>query len=163
MNVESVIVRHMTVNDVPAVMEIDRLSLPTPWSERGFHYELTENPASCLLLAERFPQILGFIGFWRLVDEAHISTLGVLPDQRRQGIGSMLLREAIKQAMTRGALLVTLEVRQSNLAAINLYHKHGFEVVDRRVGYYRDNQENAILMTLKDLGGTIAAAHGGEG
>jgi len=149
-----VTVRGMTPDDVPAVMVIDRLSLRTPWSERSFQYELTENPASCLLLAEReggIPKIVGFIGFWMLIDEAHISTIAVHPDCRRQGIGGILVREAIRQAIERGAELATLEVRQSNQGAISLYQKYDFEFTGRRVGYYRDNQEDAILMTRRDL------------
>ncbi len=153
-NSHPVTVRGMTPDDVPAVMVIERLSLQTPWSERSFHFELTENPASCLLLAERegdVPQIVGYIGFWMLIDEAHISTIAVHPDCRRQGIGGMLVREAIRQAMARGAELATLEVRQSNQGAISLYQKHDFEFVGRRVQYYRDNKEDAILMTRMDL------------
>ena len=153
-NSHPVTVRGMTTDDVPAVMVIDRLSLRTPWSERSFQYELTENPASCLLIAEHeadVPQIVGFIGFWMLIDEAHVSTIAVHPDCRRQGIGGMLVREAIRQAIERGAELATLEVRQSNRAAISLYQKHDFEFVGRRVRYYRDNQEDAILMTRRDL------------
>jgi ribosomal-protein-alanine N-acetyltransferase len=164
-NSQPVIVRGITLDDVPAVMEIDRLSLPTPWSERSFHYELTENPASCLLLAERegeVPQIVGLIGFWMLIDEAHISTIAVHPDCRRQGIGGMLLLEAIRQAIARGAELASLEVRQSNQDAVSLYQKHGFEFVGRRVGYYRDNQEDAILMIRRDLQENVSAADGGE-
>ena len=164
-NSQPVTVRGMTLDDVPAVMEIDRLSLPTPWSERSFHYELTENPASCLLLAERegdVPQIVGYIGFWMLIDEAHISTIAVHPDCRRQGIGGMLVREAIRRAMARGAELATLEVRQSNQAAISLYQKHDFGIVGRRDGYYKDNQEDAILMTRRDLREKVPAADGGE-
>ncbi len=165
-DLQPVVVRRMTMSDVPAVMEIDRMSLPTPWSERSFHYELAENPASCLLLAEQqgeITEIVGFLGFWMLVDEAHISTLAVHPNHRRKGIGGELLLEAIREAVTMGAEIVTLEVRQSNQSAINLYHKHGFDVVGRMVRYYRDNQEDAILMTLKDLRETIAAADGGAG
>lgn len=164
-NMQPVIVRGITLDDVPAVMEIDRLSLPMPWSERSFHYELTENPASCLMLAERegeTPQIVGFIGFWMLIDEAHISTIAVHPDCRRQGIGGMLLLEAIRQAVARGAELVTLEVRQSNQGAIGLYQKHDFEFEGRRVRYYRDNREDAILMTRSDLREKVSAVDGGE-
>jgi ribosomal-protein-alanine N-acetyltransferase len=164
-NSQPVFVRGITLDDVPAVMEIDRLSLTTPWSERSFHYELTENPASCLILAERerdVTQIVGFIGFWMLIDEAHISTIAVHPDCRRQGIGGILLLEAIRQAIERGAELVTLEVRQSNQGAISFYQKHGFEFVGKRVRYYRDNQEDAILMTRRDLRERVSAADGGE-
>lgn len=161
----NLVMRKMTVDDLATVMEIDRLSFSTPWSERSFRSELNNNPAACLRVAEvqmKAPRIVGFVGIWMLVDEAHISTLAVHPDLRGQGIGGVLLRDAIEQAVGLHASLVTLEVRQSNQNAIHLYRKHGFETVGRRVRYYRDNQEDAILMTLTDLRGTYAP-DGGDG
>ena len=161
---QEVVIRRMTLDDLAAVMHIDGLSLPTPWSERNFRFELIQNPASHLLVAESSregAQILGFIGFWMLVDEAHISTIAVHPDHRRCGIGELLLSEAIQTAMPLGAALMTLEVRPSNVAAINLYTKHGFQIVGQRKQYYRDNQEDAILMTLTNLREEPAADGGG--
>ncbi len=154
----------MTLDDLTLVMHIDGLSLPTPWSERNFRYELLENPASQLLVAEasgKEAQVLGFIGFWMLVDEAHISTIAVHPDHRRRGIGELLLRGAMQMAIALGANLITLEVRQSNIGAINLYAKQGFQVVGRRREYYRDNHEDAILMTLTNLREKTTAMNGG--
>jgi ribosomal-protein-alanine N-acetyltransferase len=159
------VLRAMAMDDLPAVMEIDRLSFSTPWSERSFHYELNDNPAACLRVAEldgKLHRIAGFVGFWMLVDEAHVSTLAVHPDLRKHGIGGMLLRDAIQQAIELRAALVTLEVRQSNQSAIRLYQRHGFEVVGRRVRYYKDNQEDAILMTLTKLEDVISV-DGGDG
>ena len=159
-----VVIRRMTLEDLPVVMHIDGLSLPTPWSERNFRYELIENPASQLLVAEasgKDAQVLGFIGFWMLVDEAHISTIAVHPDHRRRGIGELLLRGAMQMAIALGANLITLEVRQSNVGAINLYAKQGFQVVGRRREYYRDNHEDAILMTLTNLREKTTAMDGG--
>ncbi|HEY69979.1 MAG TPA: ribosomal protein S18-alanine N-acetyltransferase [Anaerolineae bacterium] len=154
----------MTLDDLSAVMRIDGLSLPTPWSERNFRYELIDNPASQLIVAERSgddAQILGFIGFWMLLDEAHISTIAVDPDHRRRGIGELLLRGAMQMAVPLGANMMTLEVRQSNSSAISLYAKHGFQVVGLRRQYYRDNQEDAILMTLTNLREKMTAMDGG--
>ena len=159
-----VVIRRMTLEDLPVVMHIDGLSLPTPWSERNFRYELIENLASQLLVAEasgKDAQVLGFIGFWILVDEAHISTIAVHPDHRRRGIGGLLLRGAIQMAIPLGANMITLEVRQSNIGAINLYAKQGFQVVGRRREYYRDNHEDAILMTLSNLREKMTAMDGG--
>jgi ribosomal-protein-alanine N-acetyltransferase len=95
--------------------------------------------------------ILGYIGFWYIVDEAHISTLAVHPSERRTGIGEGLLLHAMEDAESLGAEVVTLEVRGSNQPAIMLYQKFGFEIVGRRPRYYKDNGEDAILMLLKDL------------
>jgi ribosomal-protein-alanine N-acetyltransferase len=159
-----VVIRSMTLDDLPAVMRIDGLSLPTPWSERNFRHELIENPASQLLVADRSgkdSQILGFIGFWMLVDEAHISTIAVDPDHRRRGIGELLLLGAMQAAIPLGATMMTLEVRESNFSAINLYTKQGFQIVGRRRQYYRNNQEDAILMTLDNLRERMAAMDGG--
>ncbi len=145
-------VRGMSLEDVPTVMEIDRLSFPVPWPERSYRYELTENRAATMLVAEHVENrsVVGYLGFWLIADEAHISTLAVHPLHRRRGIGEQLLREALQMAIAKGAEIVTLEVRASNQAALELYEKFDFEVVGKRAGYYRDNREDAILMTLRD-------------
>ncbi len=145
-------VRGMSLEDVPTVMEIDRLSFPVPWPERSYRYELTENRAATMLVAEHVENrsVVGYLGFWLIADEAHISTLAVHPLHRRRGIGEQLLREALQMAIAKGAEIVTLEVRASNQAALELYEKFDFEVVGKRAGYYRDNREDAVLMTLRD-------------
>jgi ribosomal-protein-alanine N-acetyltransferase len=147
----------MSLADIETVVEIDRLSFSLPWSERVYRLELTENPAAHLYVAVKKKytdeNILGYIGFWYIVDETHISTLAVHPSERRTGIGEGLLIHALDEAESLGAEVVTLEVRGSNQPAIMLYQKFGFEVVGRRPRYYKDNGEDAILMTLKDLPG----------
>jgi len=95
------------------------------------------------------------------VDEAHISTLAVDPKRRRQGIGERLLVHMLRETRRLGAGVVTLEVRESNQAAIALYEKHGFRVRRRKVGYYRDNDEDALVMSL-DLDGWEEAAQEDE-
>jgi ribosomal-protein-alanine N-acetyltransferase len=155
------LIRAMTLEDLPAVMEIDRQSFPLPWPERSYRYELLENPASYLLVAGNpdGPPV-GFIGFWLVVDEAHISTFAVHPDHRRQGIGEDLLAAALTLARNQGAEMATLEVRVSNRAAVDLYRKFGFRLVGRRPRYYRDNDEDAYLMTLKNLRRRVSAGGG---
>lgn len=160
-----VTVRAMELDDLAKVLEIDRLSFPVPWPERSYRYELTENPASNLLVAEGngpAHRVVGFIGCWLIADEVHISTLAVHPSSRGQGIGRMLLEATLDQSARRGAEIATLEVRVSNTTAINLYRKMGFEIVGRRPGYYRDNGEDALLMTVSGLHGRGWGADGGE-
>ncbi len=146
------IIRRMTLEDLGAVLQIDRLSFPLPWSERSYRFELTQNPASNMLVVEGrdegAPRVIGYAGYWMLVDEAHISTLAVHPDYRRRGLGAKLLRQLLDDAARSGADMATLEVRVSNQAAVNLYHKFGFQIVGRRSRYYRDNGEDALLMTV---------------
>jgi len=148
-------VRGMTVDDLPAVLEIDRSSFALPWPERSFRFELTENDAAHLLVAEVAWSgrtcLAGYLGYWLLVDEMHISTLAVHPDLRGQGVGERLLLAGLDQARRQGAELATLEVRPSNAAAVALYRKYGFGLVGRRRAYYCDNDEDALLMTLTGL------------
>jgi ribosomal-protein-alanine N-acetyltransferase len=160
-----VAVRAMGLDDLTHVLEIDRLSFPVPWPERSYRYELTENPASNLLVAESngpVHRVVGFIGCWLIADEVHISTLAVHPSFRGQGIGRILLEETLDQSARRGAEVASLEVRVTNDSAINLYRKLGFEVVGRRPGYYRDNGEDALLMTVSGLHGRGWGVNGGE-
>jgi ribosomal-protein-alanine N-acetyltransferase len=148
-------IREMTLKDLPTVLSIDRSSFPNPWPERSYRFELMDNPASRLLVCEAEIggelRILGYVGCWHIVDELHISTIAVDPGFRRRGIGELLLQTVIRWGVVKGAQLVTLEVRESNRPALKLYQKYGFEQVGRRTGYYRDNDEDAILMSLDDV------------
>lgn len=95
--------------------------------------------------------VLGFVGVWLVVGEAHIVTLGVREAYRRQGIGEWLLIAAIEEALASNQETVTLEVRRSNAAAQALYEKYGFERVGVRPRYYSDNGEDAVIMTTPPI------------
>jgi ribosomal-protein-alanine N-acetyltransferase len=95
--------------------------------------------------------IIGFAGLWMLAGEAHITNIAVREKHRRRGIGEALLIGIIELAIELGAHLVTLEVRASNSDAQKLYAKYGFVRVGRRRGYYTDNGEDAVLMSIEDV------------
>ena len=95
--------------------------------------------------------LVGFLGIWYSVDEAHVVSVGVRREYRRQGIGEMLLIAGIEQAMSRRVEVVTLEVRVSNDAAIGLYSKYGFAERGLRKAYYKDNREDALIMTTDSI------------
>lgn len=142
-------IREMAFEDIAAVLEIDQVSFSNPWPERSYRYELAENQAAQLFVAKLDDgALVAYLGYWLIGDEVHISTFAVHPEFRRQGIGESLLKNALADAGKRGAQVATLEVRASNEAAIKLYEKLGFEVTGSREGYYRDNDEDAILMSF---------------
>ena len=143
--------RKMTVEDISAVVELDRKSFSLPWPERSFRFELTENPASRCWVAELDGHIVGMIVVWLIVDEAHVATIATDPQYRRQGIGKRLLAHALRELIDDGARSSFLEVRETNLAAQDMYRKFGYEATGRRRHYYRDNDEDALLMTLDSL------------
>jgi ribosomal-protein-alanine N-acetyltransferase len=141
--------RDMRPEDIPAVMEIDGVSFPNPWPENVYLFELRENHAAHLLvLAHRDSgTIVGFVGYWLVVDEAHISTFAIHPEYRKRGLGGVLLAGMLRDAVARGAVSALLEVRAGNRDAQALYARFAFNNVGRRHGYYRDNGEDALLMT----------------
>jgi ribosomal-protein-alanine N-acetyltransferase len=147
------LVRPMQTEDIPAVMDIDRESFPNPWPENTYRYELRENRASHLLVIQsrERSEIVGVGGYWLVVDEAHISTFAVRTEWRSSGVGSVLLDGILRQAAGLGAASAMLEVRAGNLAAQSLYAKFGFINVGIRKGYYKDNGEDALLMTADKL------------
>jgi ribosomal-protein-alanine N-acetyltransferase len=147
----------MQLEDLKQVQAIDRLSFSLPWPESAYHYELTANPAAMLWVAESGERpeerrLAGMIVVWMIMDEAHIATVAVHPELRGQGIGTRLLVFALAAAIRKGARQAMLEVRSSNLSAQALYRRLGFEVVSRRPRYYRDNNEDALLMNLTGIG-----------
>lgn len=146
----------MQLPDVEQVYSIDVLSFPLPWSERSYRFELTENPTSCTWVAEAVDpraqtQVVAMIVVWVILDEAHVATIAVHPDYRRRGIGQRLLARTLLDIVERGVIQVYLEVRRGNLAAQAIYERFGFEVTGVRPGYYRDNKEDALLMTLNPI------------
>lgn len=147
----NVIIRRMTVEDIPAVIELDQKSFSLPWPERSFRFELTDNPASRCWVAEVDRKVVAMIVVWLLVDEAHVATVATDPDFRRQGIAKKLLSHTLRRLMDEGARSSFLEVRESNIAAQEMYRKFGYVKIGRRRRYYRDNDEDAILMNLDSL------------
>jgi len=145
------VIRKMTVDDIPAVVELDKLSFSLPWPERSFRFELTDNPASRCWVAEADGRIMGMIVVWLLVVEAHVATLATHLNFRRQGIGKRLLSHALQHLSIEGAQSSFLEVRASNIAAQEMYRKFGYKESGRRPHYYKDNDEDAILMHLDAL------------
>lgn len=145
------IIRKMSLEDVPAVVDLDHKSFSLPWPERSFRFELTDNPASRCWVAEFEGRVVGMIVVWLIVDEAHVATIATHPDFRRQGIAQGLLSHALLRLFDEGARSSFLEVRESNLAAQEMYRKFGYEVTGRRRRYYSDNGEDAILMNLNSL------------
>ena len=149
-------IRLMRMEDLDSVMSIDGLSFSMPWPASAYRHELSNNPAAELWVAEKkLPidgdKVIGMIVVWLILDEAHIATLAVHPEFRGKGIGSQLLEAALIEARNKGAREALLEVRASNHIAQALYKDYGFEVVHRRPRYYRDNNEDALLMNLNNL------------
>jgi ribosomal-protein-alanine N-acetyltransferase len=147
----SMIIRKMTMDDIAQVIAIDRVSFSLPWPERSFRFELSDNPASRCWVAEVDGKLVGMIVAWLLVNEVHVATLATHPDFRRQGIAKRLLSHALRELSIEGAQSSFLEVRASNFAAQEMYRKFGYEESGVRPRYYRDNDEDALLMTLESL------------
>jgi len=147
----SVIFRRMTLGDLEQVVALDQISFSLPWPARSFQYELTDNPASRCWVAESDGRIAAMLIAWLIVDEIHIATIATHPDFRKQGIGEKLLWMTLLSAQDEGAVTSFLEVRESNVAALKMYHKFGYKESGRRQGYYLDNGEGAILMTMELL------------
>ena len=147
----TIAIRRMTLEDLPIVCEIDTLSFSLPWPASSFRFELTGNPVSRGWVAESGDRLAAMLVLWLIEDEAHIATLATHPNFRRQGIAEQLLIAALRSAKAEGATRAFLEVRAGNAAALALYNKYGFEVAGARPRYYKDNNDDAILMNLEDL------------
>lgn len=149
-------IRSMEMKDVQRVWEIDVASFSLPWPERSYRFEIEQNPAShCYVIEisqdEEPPVVAGMLVMWFILDEAHIGTIAIDNQFRRMGLGRCLLAEALMDAYQKGIRMTYLEVRRSNLAAQELYQQFGFVVAGIRNRYYKDNGEDALLMTLNPI------------
>lgn len=141
-----VTIRKMTIEDVEQVFEIEKLSFTLPWTKDSFYYEMTTNENAYYVVAETKQGVVGYCGMWLVLDEAHVTNIAILPDERGKKLGERLMRAAMDTAKGQGAVLMTLEARVSNEPALNLYRKLGFKNGGIRKRYYTDNSEDAIVM-----------------
>jgi ribosomal-protein-alanine N-acetyltransferase len=138
--------------NLPEVLAIESVSFPEPWSRFLFLKEI-DQPSSYFMVFRLDSEVIGYGGFWLVADEAHITNIAVHPLYRRQGYGSMILQHLLDAAISKKATMATLEVRQSNLAALNMYRKFKFRQVAIQKGYYAHTGENATVMVNDDLAG----------
>jgi [ribosomal protein S18]-alanine N-acetyltransferase len=163
--------RYMTLADIPQVVNIDRHSFGMPWSARSYAYEIAESSYSHMVVLEYTPEtpalpawrrwlqslngghqhkrrIVAYGGLWRVMQEAHISTIASHPNWRGRGYGEIMLAAMICKALELKASYVVLEVRITNEVAQNLYRKYAFNTVAVKPRYYRDNGEDAYDMRV---------------
>jgi len=129
------------------ILEIEKSSFPSPWSPHAFREELTRL-VSHLWALTIDEHVAGYISFWMFAREIHIMNIAVNSKRRGKGLGRHLLTKMIEEGISKGVNTVWLEVRPSNLMARIMYERAGFEEIGRRPRYYRDTNEDAIVMSL---------------
>lgn len=137
--------------DLPRIMEIEAAGFLHPWSEQMLRTELAHAWSVVLAAVDGAPgpeRLLGYVIFWLVHDEVHVLNVATAPEARRRGVGRALMEQAAEHGRRRACRLVTLEVRRSNAAAQALYRAMGFRQVGVRPGYYAEEGEDAIVMTL---------------
>ncbi|MDZ4166063.1 MAG: ribosomal protein S18-alanine N-acetyltransferase [Smithellaceae bacterium] len=142
----------MAAADLPEVLAIENAAFAAPWSERMFQGELKSQLSCCRVARVRQGGgmvLAGYLIAWIYAGEVHIHNLAVKDEFRRQSVASLLVRDMLDQAGEQEAKRVFLEVRRSNAAAIGLYEKTGFRVRGIRKGYYRETDEDALVMGLE--------------
>lgn len=145
-----VVVEPMKPEHVGAVHTIEQRTNPSPWSEQTFRGEIANRDAEYFVVKEG-DTVVGFGGYWKVIDEAHITTVAIDPDRQGAGLGRKLMESLLEHARAAGMTCATLEVRAGNQRAIALYEKLGFVACGVRKRYYSDTKEDALVMWLHDL------------
>lgn len=150
MNRTEITFREMVPEDAAAVEEVEKACFNLPWSRESFWRE-AQNQRTTYRLAvdETTDRVAGYVGCWVIDDDAQITNVAIHPDYRGQGISRRLLGNLIEVIKGRGAERLTLEVRPSNTAALNLYTSLGFVDCGRRPHYYEDGEDAIIMWILK--------------
>lgn len=130
------------------VLAIENEAYPEPWSEAMFREEI-HHARSYFVVVMRDGALIGYGGYWPLLDEAHITSVTIKEDCRALGYGRALLAHMLQRAAEDGMSVATLEVRESNVRARRLYESFGFAVTGRRRRYYPKTDEDALIMTKR--------------
>lgn len=141
-------IRAMTVDDIAAVVGLEEEIYAQPWPVQVFEDELAR-VGRRYLVVEDDGIVIGYGGLMLVMDEAHVTTLAVVPGRREARLGTRLMLALIDEALAAGASQLTLEVRLSNHPAQSLYRRFGMAPVGLRKNYYRD--EDALIMWAHDI------------
>lgn len=152
---QSLILRHLQLADLPAVVALDQICFGGLWSLDGYRRELDSPNGELIVLVNNDQSIdaaiIGIATLWAILDEAHITIVAVHPDYQGQGYGKVLLWGLLQVAYHRELARATLEVAASNQVALNLYDKFGFKIAGRRKKYYEKTGDDALIMWLSGL------------
>lgn len=143
-----IIVKSFTADDYIKAAELESLTLEEAWSAEAIAETVKTN--GCYLAAFKGETFLGHGGFTFAAGEGYITNIAVSADARRQGVGSKIIESMLEKAKAMGLEFLSLEVRESNVAAVKLYEKMGFTVRGVRPKFYKNPTENAVIMT-KDI------------
>ncbi|MCD4813250.1 ribosomal protein S18-alanine N-acetyltransferase [bacterium] len=141
----------MRPEDLDEILWVEQSSFRDPWTRKLFEEEMRNPDLSHFMTARCQEHVVGYMGFWLIQEEAHITNLAVHPGFRRRKIGERLLLQILQTAYSLGATRATLEVRAGNEPAKKLYEKNGFQMAAIRRNYYADNNEDALIMWKHDL------------
>jgi ribosomal-protein-alanine N-acetyltransferase len=137
----------MVLRDLDEVMEIEKVSFPTPWSRGMFSEDLGRPFSRPFVVEGTSGEVMGYAVSWNVAGESHILNIAVRPDRRGRGVGRALVRECIRRAARAGCARIHLEVRAGNVEAQRLYLRCGFVFDGIRKGYYTDTGEDAFLFS----------------
>jgi ribosomal-protein-alanine N-acetyltransferase len=145
------LIEPMTDADVKEVVRIEQQSFTTQWPSNAFYQEMHDNKLAHYFVGRADGRVVAYGGIWVILEDSHVTTIAVHPHYRGRKFGEIMLLRLLDEAIERGASWMTLEVRESNAIAQNLYRKYGFTTVSTRKGYYSDNNENALVMWAGNL------------
>lgn len=141
-----IVIEKMSERHIADIALIEKASFSVPWSENALRDELL-NPNACFFAAVCCGKTIGYVGSYSVCGECYITNIAVLPEYRKRGIGEKLLSALIENCRKENCTFLTLEVRKSNMPAISLYEKLGFERAGERKDFYEMPTENALLYT----------------
>lgn len=145
-------IQKMQKNELDDVLKIEEQAYGEHhWSKDSFYGELSNDLAHYYSAYDKEDNLIGYSGSWRVIDEAHITTIAVKPELRRKKVGEALLNRIIEDCYANDIKYITLEVRESNVPAISLYEKYGFKSLGKRKGYYQNNNEDALIMWTENI------------
>ncbi|WP_164219724.1 ribosomal protein S18-alanine N-acetyltransferase [Virgibacillus sp. YIM 98842] len=141
-----VTIRPMRLHDVEEVLLVEKETFSTPWTKDIFYKEISENDYAHYFVMLLDGKVIGYVGVWIVVDDAQITNIAILPAYRRKKLGEKLFRYTMQKLIVMGVSRLSLEVRESNIAAQKMYRKFGLVAGGIRKNYYVDNHEDAIVM-----------------
>ena len=150
--VKSLKILPMQKDDLDAVLRLEENAYGDHhWSKESFFNELNNELAKYFCAFDAAGELVGYCGIWEILEEAHITNIAVSPEHRRKHIGEALLKKIIDTCYKDFVKYITLEVRVSNKAAIGLYEKYSFKSLGIRKGYYKNNNEDALIMWTENI------------